>query len=745
MHFIKGRYLLFLVVLLLQSQLSEAQHWYWDADYDSLRTVLSGQQADAVRLRTIVHILDVIELTEPKRRLQALPLLEELLQVNSRVKSLDDTPYRLLETGLKRWGLQTKDIRSLEAIKQAVESFDKVGHPIPRLLIDMAPLYNQLEQPKARYQYFQKKLVYYRLQGAAENVAACYLVLGGSYRHMGDYNQAINHYLKAADLFKNFDWMLYTNELMVAGSTYADWGNVDRALYYLRQAQDLETKHAVGGLRKFYTLAALSRLHLQKDHYTVAQQYADLALKAAWQDTVNGRLYVAYGCVDNANILLKTGQLTAALPLLQRAQYLADSMQLMISGRPGELQLDAAWAQYYASTHQYNNAEQYWLTAYQKATKAHLNGLRTKYLAQIIRHYSLRKQSARVQQYTQLYLALADSMSAAQGAYHVAQYEGERLEQAQSAQIANLRQVQAVQAVHLRKRNQLLGGAGLTLVILSGLGGLLYWQLRRNKRTLQQLRQTQNQLVASEKWAFVGELSAGIAHELQNPLSFMKKFAEVSTAMIDSMPQQTTTDGNLEQKILAGLKQNLQEISQHGVRASSIIKDMLEHSRAGTGQRELSQLNELVQEYLRLAYQALLGTEKTLAVQIDTDLDPTLLPVQIVPQDMGRVLLNLFTNALYAVQQRQQLEAEGYIPTVRVSTRQLPEQVEIRVTDNGVGMAESVRTKIFEPFFTTKPAGQGTGLGLSLSIDIVKAHSGTLRVESQLGQGTECIISLPRG
>ena len=267
---------------------------------------------------------------------------------------------------------------------------------------------------------------------------------------------------------------------------------------------------------------------------------------------------------------------------------------------------------------------------------------------------------------------------------------------------------------------------------------------------LTQLTATQAQLVQAEKMAFLGELTAGIAHELQNPLNFVKNFAEVSTDLVDDMAEdrgQATRNTTLEREVLAGLKQNLQKISQHGQRASSIIKDMLEHSRTGTSQRLPTNLNELTEEYLHLAYQGRHPTDQdqSPAIRLTTAYDPTLPPVAVAPQNLGRVLLNLFTNAFYAVEQRQKAGTSGYVPEVTVSTHRLAQgHVEIRVRDNGTGIPDAVKDKVFQPFFTTKPASKGTGLGLSLSYDIVtQGHGGTLTLTSQEGAFTEFIITLP--
>ena len=266
---------------------------------------------------------------------------------------------------------------------------------------------------------------------------------------------------------------------------------------------------------------------------------------------------------------------------------------------------------------------------------------------------------------------------------------------------------------------------------------------------LTELKATQAQLVQSEKMASLGELTAGIAHEIQNPLNFVNNFADVSVEMLSELREEQARpqpDPAHEADLLRDINQNLQKIHYHGQRAASIVKGMLEHSRASTGERQPTDINHLTEEYLRLAYQGLRAKDKSFNATLITDFAPGLPPVEAVGADLGRVLLNLFSNAFYAVRQHQrQRPAEvAYVPTVAVSTRQRGELVEIRVRDNGLGIPEAVRDKIFQPFFTTKPAGEGTGLGLSLSYDIVtKGHGGTLTVLSEEEKFTEFLISLP--
>jgi signal transduction histidine kinase/ketosteroid isomerase-like protein len=264
-------------------------------------------------------------------------------------------------------------------------------------------------------------------------------------------------------------------------------------------------------------------------------------------------------------------------------------------------------------------------------------------------------------------------------------------------------------------------------------------------RTLVDLKQAQQQLVQSEKMASLGELTAGIAHEIQNPLNFVNNFSEVSNELIDEMKTELNA-GNLKEaaELAESIKQNLEKITHHGKRADGIVKGMLQHSRAGSGQKEPTDLNFLCDEYLRLAYHGYRAKDKSFNAKFETDFDATLPKVNVVPQDMGRVILNLINNAFYAVGEENKRLTQGYVPTVRVSTKRLGDRIEIHVGDNGPGIPASITEKIFQPFFTTKPTGQGTGLGLSLAYDIVtKLHGGELKVETKQGEGCAFVIIIP--
>lgn len=261
---------------------------------------------------------------------------------------------------------------------------------------------------------------------------------------------------------------------------------------------------------------------------------------------------------------------------------------------------------------------------------------------------------------------------------------------------------------------------------------------------LNELQTTQKQLIQSEKMASLGELTAGIAHEIQNPLNFVNNFSEVSNELLQEMLDEVEKGNFEEVKIIAdNVKQNLDKINHHGKRADGIVKGMLQHSRSSSGQKEPTDINALTDEYLRLAYHGLRAKDKTFNATMKTDYDNLLGKVNVIPQDMGRVILNLITNAFYVVAEKKKSGIPGYEPTVSVSTKKTNDIVEIKVADNGNGIPQKVLDKIFQPFFTTKPTGQGTGLGLSLSYDIIRAHGGEIKVETKENEGTLFTIILP--
>jgi signal transduction histidine kinase len=269
-------------------------------------------------------------------------------------------------------------------------------------------------------------------------------------------------------------------------------------------------------------------------------------------------------------------------------------------------------------------------------------------------------------------------------------------------------------------------------------------QRSKAEQALAVLKSTQSQLIQSEKMASLGELTAGIAHEIQNPLNFVNNFSDVNNELVDEAKLEMEKGNfNEVEMILNNIKDNEQKINHHGKRADAIVKGMLQHSRSSSGQKEPTDINALADEYLRLAYHGLRAKDKSFNAITKTDFDSKVNKINIMSQDIGRVILNLINNAFYAVNEKKKQVGDGYEPTVSVSTKKTNEKVEIKVSDNGNGIPQKIVDKIFQPFFTTKPTGQGTGLGLSLSYDIVKAHGGEIKVEAKEGEGANIIIVLP--
>ncbi len=366
--------------------------------------------------------------------------------------------------------------------------------------------------------------------------------------------------------------------------------------------------------------------------------------------------------------------------------------------------------------------------------------------------------------YLQMALAVNDSL-----------YGANKIQELQKTLFEEQRRQQLAQELQTKREYQLKQyGFGVGLGVLSLVGLFLYRNNRQKQKanellqkqkdeideksrqlekSLFQLKATQTQLIQSEKLASLGELTAGIAHEIQNPLNFVNNFSELSNELIDEMNEEIGKGNTSEVKAISSdIKSNLEKINHHGKRASSIVKGMLEHSRASTGVKELIDINKLADEYLRLSYHGMRAKDNSFNADFSTEFDENLPKIEVIPQDMGRVLLNLINNAFYAVNQRKLLSTdESYTPSVSVTTHYLPPplgaggagSIVIKVKDNGIGMPESVKARVFQPFFTTKPTGSGTGLGLSLAYDIVtKGHGGSLEVESIEGIGTTFIVTL---
>jgi two-component system NtrC family sensor kinase len=540
------------------------------------------------------------------------------------------------------------------------------------------------------------------------SMAKIHMYLGFVYREMGDYPKAMAHHREAVRLQEASGKSLATlhSSFNTPTQVHLELKRLDSALWYAQKVYDLgQQSKTLASI----DLAIVGNVYEALGNNKLATEYYELGIKLSEKD---GDTYFRARLYNNlANLFDKLGKSDSSIYFARAALQISQINKFL--------------------NYQLNSA---------------------KILARI--YESQRKSDSEVI-YLKMTMATTDSIF---GQAKVRQFHATGFSEEQRQQELNI--------ARERYRNQiklyaLLGILGL----FSVLAFILYRNNIRKKRansllekqkneidlqrsiaekTLEELKSAQTQLIQSEKMASLGELTAGIAHEIQNPLNFVNNFSEVNTELVDELKTELAT-GNMQQAIdiADNIKENEQKINHHGKRADAIVKGMLQHSRASSGQKELTDINVLADEYVRLCYHGLRAKDKSFNATLKTELDNTIEKINIIPQDVGRVIWNLTTNAFYAVIEKKKKNPNGYEPTVTVTTKKLAGKIEVRVGDNGNGIPQKVLDKIFQPFFTTKPTRQGTGLGLSLSYDIVKAHGGELKVETKEGEGSEFIIQLP--
>ena len=634
---------------------------------------------------------------------------------------------------------QKKFKASIEKSLAAINEFDLVDKRMPHLLAFPRLAWNALSLQEDRVNFYRTKLPVYLQKNNIENIAACYHGQAGYYRYKYDFNSAISYYLKAADYFKPSNNMGYQNGLVVAGQVYGEWGNYAKALYYNNLVMPLARADA-DTQRIINVFQTNILVEYKKANYGASVQFADSAFKYITNNSGN----LAYTNLRKSLALIQLHQLVAAKPFLDKADSVRKKLNLGIIHSQGDIEIEYGYYLYYLSMDNMSMAEKELLNAYNSAIAAKATFLEIKYLKMLNEFYVRAGNYAKANSYIIQLNDLTRKNDSALSPLKVAYYESEKKEREQYDSLNSLKQEQLVQAAVIRKSNLFLWLSLIGILLISGAMFYVYRQYKINKKTLESLRKAQNQLVQAEKMASLGELTAGIAHEIQNPLNFVNNFAELNQELLGEMSsaisQQNFDEAN---DIAKDVTANSEKILHHGKRAESIVKGMLQHSRSSSGVKELTDINALCDEYLRLAYHGWRAKEKNFQCDYQTEFDTSIQPMKIMPQEVGRVVLNLINNAFYAVAARSQKESE-FKPRVLVKTQANAKQVSITVTDNGGGIPAAVIQKIFQPFFTTKPTGEGTGLGLSMSYDIItKGHDGQLLVESKEGEGTSFVISLP--
>ena len=643
-----------------------------------------------------------------------------------------------------------------ERLQQALPLAERAADPL--LLIHVLAALSWYEGATGRPS-MRRAMALARASGRPALLADCYGNESVYFTRMeGDYNRSLRSMFRALDVAQRAHLAeIEVVDLANIGDRYKLLGDYDQALAYARQTTARAAQLTNPWRGAYFQSRALAYIG---DCYRLTGRYAPAI--AAYQQSLRTaqRLYSTLTAKSGLADAYERQGSPQALPYAR--QLLAETNLPDQAGqrRDARARVCATLGRYYLRTGQPDSAVAYGRQSLRLAQYSLVKEPVRDALQLLAEAHGRRREFAPAYAYLHRYLGLRDTLNSEQV---TRQATAARFTQ----DLARLRQARTQDAAQARQRLILgiflLSGA-LVLLVLSVVFYLAYRRSERLKRlvtvqkqdlqtqrdqldtSLTDLRATQAQLIQKEKMASLGELTAGIAHEIQNPLNFVNNFSEVSTELVEELAEEQARparDAALETELLGDLKQNLVKITQHGKRAAGIVRGMLEHARTSAGERAPTDVNQLADEYLRLAYQGLRAKDKTFNATLETGLAADLPLVSVVGADVGRVLLNLFGNAFYAVRQRQQTGKAGYAPTVRVSTKRVGDTVELRVFDNGTGMSPEVQAKIFQPFFTTKPAGEGTGLGLSLSYDIVtKGHGGTLAVESTEGQGTEFIITL---
>ena len=565
--------------------------------------------------------------------------------------------------------------------------------------------------------------------GYNEGLALSFYHIGITYKYLGDLEQALEYLLRSLELGRKLKyWIAVSYSLNNIGVIYADIGDNQNALKYYEQS--LEMRHQSGD--KWGEAGCLDNIGWIYHQLGDNGRAEEFCLKSlAISESIGDKKGQGNALYHLSCIYAQSADSVKAIHFLQQSLEIRTD----ISDKKGQAELLIFLSELYqqkgaAHTDEIENL-------LEKALKIGENlgakDLLSHIHFQFYKFYKYTTKNAEALEHLEIHNT----------------YEKDLFNQTFNQKLVNLQIVHQVE--QSQKEGEIYRLKNIELVQLNveiqKQKDVLEVQRKHLETALDNLKSTQNQLIQKEKLASLGELTAGIAHEIQNPLNFVNNFSELSVDLVKDLKDEMDKpdiDKTYIEELFDDLSSNQEKINHHGKRASSIVKGMLEHSRASTGERAMTDINNLADEYLRLSYHGMRAKDKSFNADYKTDFDENLPQVKVVPQDMGRVLLNLFNNAFYAVNEKKSQNTEGgYKPMVSISTVYKNDIIEIKVKDNGNGIPENIKAKIFQPFFTTKPPGEGTGLGLSLAYDIVtKGHGGTLEIESTEGVGTEFKIQL---
>ena len=608
------------------------------------------------------------------------------------------------------------------------------------------------------FQYFNEKLKEYKQNADSVGLADSYYVLGGFYRTIGLIDQAIYNMKKSVSYMRKNgtdnsirpflnpigrnNWF---SNIGVVGLYYLQKRDYNEVMKYTNIAYHEEQKR-VNSTRSQNTTTTIAEAKLLSGQLDSVMYYLDLSFEN--KENQKEHDFIAFALQIRALYKIKTGALEEAESDLIKSWKLIDENKIQPAARPGSIAPDYYLALIRIKQNKPDEAIALLVKDIGRLKSQRLDVLRDyKLLAEL---HEQTGNNEKAKDYYKSYISLQDNLQADREKYGSLSFETEQQMNENELSITKLQSENKIS--DLTKKFSF----GIVALVLL-LAGVVYYRFKSKQKankvletTLNNLQSTQSQLIQSEKMASLGELTAGIAHEIQNPLNFVNNFSEVNKELLAEMKDEMSK-GNFDdaKEIASDVIANEEKINHHGKRADAIVKGMLQHSRSSSGVKEPTDINALCDEYLRLAYHGLRAKDKSFNATMKTDFDETIGTINIIPQDIGRVILNLITNAFYVVDEKKKSGIANYEPTVEVKTSKNPPsggrgaEVLISVSDNGNGIPDVIKEKIFQPFFTTKPTGQGTGLGLSLAYDIVKAHGGEFKVETIEDKGTNFIIILP--
>lgn len=658
-------------------------------------------------------------------------LLPNLAFSQSEQKEIDSLHFELKNA-------KTEELKML--------AFDQLGGYYAESARDSAMFYTEksikhaekLNQPLWKAEFFLLKAYLLQKEGnLALSLKLCNEALAIANVESNEKNFFIPKNSKPAATPSNFRKRITLGAFHQLGNIYSNAGNKEKAIdYYKKEIRASKEMNSTSWLVN--SNMNIGSIYANLNKQDSAFIYSKRALKNA--KLTGYRDYEGFIREDIGTIYLKQGVLDSAY------YYFQTSVKVNIEKNnvAGEISSNIALARYFEQQKQPDSMLHYATTAMSLAYQLKSARDITRSTEQVALAHKTLDDTDNALKYLTISKKVGDSLQ---------EDKNEKLLQFQNQNFdEQIRLEKAAQeSVIARNKTRTIA---LTIVLgLLSLLALFFYRTNRQKQktnkalesTLANLKSTQSQLIQSEKMASLGELTAGIAHEIQNPLNFVNNFSEVSKELIDEIDEEIENGDMKEVKaILNDVKQNLKKINHHGKRADAIVKGMLQHSRKSSAQKEPTDINKLADEYLRLAYHGLRAKDKSFNATLETDFDTTIGMIPVIPQDMGRVILNLITNAFYATNERKKASKDSeFKPTVLVTTKKLKNSIEISVKDNGNGIPKHAMDKIFQPFFTTKPTGEGTGLGLSMSYDIVNAHGGELKVESVENEYTNFIVQLP--